>query len=479
VPGGRVLCICYQAGEEDAFRSVIKSLPIQIDLVHGIQAAIDVLRRRRFQAIIVTLGAATAEDWIEEVLCLFKGREDKTPAIVVAEREDAGLAERFHSAGVFDFIVMPADRHAFGGAVRRALLRSGLVFPQETASPVAKQPVREFPFLIGTSERMRNVLGAIAKAAESDANVCVYGETGTGKELVARAIHYSSHRAHRPMMVLDCTAVSGGLMESEMFGHVKGSFTSAVADRDGVFQLAHGGSLLLDEIGELGLPLQAKLLRVIQYREFRKVGGKDPIKVDVRIIVATNRNLAEMARTGTFREDLLYRLEVLSITMPPLRERKEDIPLLIDHFIGKFNRHNQKQIHGVRPKTMGALLCYDWPGNVRELENCIERAAVMTDGPMVSIEEPTQLLRPGDLAEQAPVGSNDPSWPLNFKEAEKMVVLRALRSVGGDKTRAAELLGISLRTLYYKLKELDGAEIPRLRRMPFGRAELSSMSKAG
>jgi len=281
------------------------------------------------------------------------------------------------------------------------------------------------------------------------------------------------------MMVLDCTAVSGGLMESEMFGHVKGSFTSAVADRDGVFQLAHGGSLLLDEIGELGLPLQAKLLRVIQYREFRKVGGKDPIKVDVRIIVATNRNLAEMARTGTFREDLLYRLEVLSITMPPLRERKEDIPLLIDHFIEKFNRHNQKQIHGVRPKTVGALLCYDWPGNVRELENCIERAAVMTDGPMVSIEEPTQLLRPGDLAEQAPVGSNDPSWPLNFKEAEKMVLLRALRSVGGDKTRAAELLGISLRTLYYKLKELDGAEIPRLRRMPFGRAELSSMSKAG
>ncbi len=281
------------------------------------------------------------------------------------------------------------------------------------------------------------------------------------------------------MMVLDCTAVSEGLMESELFGHVKGSFTSAVADREGLFQLAHGGSLLFDEIGELGLPLQGKLLRVIQFREFRKVGGKDPITVDVRLIAATNRHLAEMATAGTFREDLYYRLEVLSIRVPPLRERKEDIPLLLEHFIEKFNRHNQKQIQGVHSKTLAALLGYDWPGNVRQLENCIERAAVLTDGPMLRIEEPAQLLRPGDLAGQALVGPNDPPWPLDLKEAERIVVRKALESVGGDKMRAAALLGISLRTLYYKLKELGGGEIPRPRRMPFGQAELSSISKAG
>jgi two-component system response regulator AtoC len=479
MPRGRILCICSETAKGAALRSALKPFSAHIELVHGTEAATALPRRGRFHAIIVTLGAATAEDWIEEVLCLLEGREDKTPVIIVAERDDPGLVERFHSAGVFDFMMLPTDRHTFAGVVRRALLRSGLSVPQDTASPAPKQAVQQFPFLIGKSEPMLKVLEAIAKAAETDANVCISGETGTGKELVARAIHYSSHRAHRPMMVLDCTAVSEGLMESEMFGHVKGAFTSAVADRDGVFQLAHGGSLFLDEIGELGLPLQAKLLRVIQCREFRKVGGENLIKVDVRIITATHRNLAEMVGTGTFREDLFYRLEVLSIPMPSLRKRKEDIPLLVDHFIERFNRHNQKQIRGVDPKTMGALLRYDWPGNVRELENCIERAAVMADGPMISIEEPAQLLRLEGRVEQALADANEPSLPLDFKEAEKLVMLRALRSVGGDKTRAAELLGISVRTLYYKLKELDGAEIPRPRRMALGQAKPSSLPKAG
>ncbi|MBP1776169.1 MAG: hypothetical protein H6Q86_2179 [candidate division NC10 bacterium] len=321
---------------------------------------------------------------------------------------------------------------------------------------------------------MQEVLRRIAKAAEADANVCIFGETGTGKELVARAIHYSSRRSNRPMMVFDCTAVPEGLMESEMFGHVKGSFTSAVADRDGMFQLANGGSLLFDEIGELGLPLQAKLLRVIQTREFRKVGGKEPIKVDVRIIAATNRNLAEMATAGTFREDLFYRLDVLSIKVPPVRERKEDIPLLVQHFVEKFNRNNQKQIHGVHPKTMGALLRYHWPGNVRQLENCIERASVMADGPMLTIEDTSQIVRSSRITEDA--AADKTSWPLNLKEAEKVLMLRALRSVGGDKTRAAELLGISLRTLYYKLKGLDGGEASTAGRAVQVQAEIPSMS---
>jgi DNA-binding NtrC family response regulator len=453
---------------------MLKPLPVQCDMVCGIREAQNILSQKRFHAIVATLENGGEPDGDEGVLCLLKEHKDKTPVIVVAEHGNTRVAERFHAAGAFDFIIMPADYHAFAGVVSRALLRGGLIFPKEAAWPAPDQPVREFPFLIGRSEPMQEVLRRIAKAAEADANVCVFGETGTGKELVARAIHYSSRRSNHPMMVFDCTAVPEGLMESEMFGHVKGSFTSAVAERDGMFQLANGGSLLFDEIGELGLPLQAKLLRVIQTREFRKVGGKEPIKVDLRIIAATNRNLAEMATAGTFREDLFYRLDVLSIKVPPLRERKEDIPLLVQHFVEKFNRNNQKQIHGVHPKTMGALLRYHWPGNIRQLENCIERASVMVDGPMLTIEDTSHIVRStrnteGEVADKT-------SWPLNLKEAEKILLLRALRSVGGDKTRAAELLGISLRTLYYKLKGLDEGEASSAGRVVHARAELPSMS---
>ncbi len=218
--------------------------------------------------------------------------------------------------------------------------------------------------------------------------------------------------------------------------------------REGVFQLAEGGTLLLDEVGELSLPLQAKLLRVIQCREFRKVGGKHPIKVNVRIVAATNKDLRAMVAESKFREDLFYRLEVIPITMPALRQRKEDIPLLVDHFIQKFNRNNKKQIRGISSTTMGVLLRYHWPGNVRELENCIERAAVMADGDILDVKDLTQVLRPGP----APARTDPDPWPRSLKDAERDLILKTLQSVQGNRTRAAELLGISLRGLHYKLK---------------------------
>jgi transcriptional regulator with PAS, ATPase and Fis domain len=242
-------------------------------------------------------------------------------------------------------------------------------------------------------------------------------------------------------------------MESEMFGHVKGSFTSAIADRDGVFQLADGGTLFLDEVGELSLPLQAKLLRVIQCREFRKIGGKHPIKVDVRIVAATNKDLRAMTTEGKFREDLYYRLDVIPLTIPPLRDRKEDIPLLVDHFIEKFNGSNKKQIRAVSSRTMGTLLRYNWPGNVRELENCIERAAVMADGDILDITDLANILRPA-CAGAAPPPSDGNVWPRSLKAAERDLIQKTLQGVQGNRTRAAELLGISLRGLHYKLKSL-------------------------
>ena len=457
---GRILCICSPGDETETLRALLKPVPVQSDVVHGVQAARSLLRHKRFHAVIVTPGAASEDGSVEDLMVLLKNHADTAPAIVVAKQDGARLAERFHAAGVFDVMIIPADRQAVVGVVRRALLRSGLEFPQDTTGAAPTQPVRPFPFLVGTSEPMQDVRCRIAKAAASDANVCVFGETGTGKELVARAIHYSSPRANRPMMVFDCTAIPDGLMESELFGHVKGAFTSAVADRDGVFQLANGGSLLLDEIGELSPPLQAKLLRVIQSREFRKVGGKELLKADVRIIAATHKDLAAMARAGTFREDLFYRLDVLSISVPPLRERPDDIPLLVDHCLARFNRNNPKQIQGVHPQAMGALLRYHWPGNIRQLENCLERAAVMADGPILTIEEFSHVLQPARLTERARTGSDETVLSFNLKEAETDLMRRALRSVGGDKARAAELLGISLRTLYYKLQALEGAEIP-------------------
>jgi len=471
---GCILWVCPRAQKADALLATLKALPVRYELVHEIEAASEILRHKRFHALIGTLGSQNGDDRMEGLITLLKEREEKTPVIIVADGMDTKRAERFHALGVFDVMVMPADRHAFAGAVRRALLRSGLMFPEEAFRSAPTQPFQHYPFLVGTSEAMQAVLRGIAKAAESDANVCIFGETGSGKELVARAIHYSSHRAKRPMIVFDCTAIPEGLMESEMFGHVKGSFTSAVADRDGVFQLANGGSLLFDEIGELSPPLQAKLLRVIQTREFRKVGGREPIAVDVRIISATHRNLAEMAGTGTFREDLYYRLDVLAIRVPPLRERKEDIPLLVDHMIKKFNNRNQKQIHGVHPKTMGALLRSHWPGNVRQLENVLERAAVMADEPMLTIENLDDIPGSERLQAHSLSGSDDVPWPLNLKDAEKILTLKALRTVDGDKPRAAALLGISLRTLYYKLKAIEEVGFSAAKRSAHDESELSS-----
>jgi transcriptional regulator with PAS, ATPase and Fis domain len=243
-----------------------------------------------------------------------------------------------------------------------------------------------------------------------------------------------------------------------------------------VFQLADGGTLLLDEVAELSLPLQAKLLRVIQCREFRKVGGKNAIKVDVRITAATNKDLRTMVAAGSFREDLYYRLEVIPLVLPALRERKEDIPLLVDHFIEKFNRNNRKQIRGLSSKTMGVLLRYHWPGNVRELENCIERAAVMADGDILDLEDLSQVLKP-ITGPALPAATISEPWPRSLKEAEQELILRTLEGVQGNRTRAAELLGISLRGLHYKLKELQQAGL--LSPRPDGNADQKAKGTEG
>ena len=319
-----------------------------------------------------------------------------------------------------------------------------------------------FPYIIGESAPMREIYGKIQKVGRGDANVCIYGENGTGKELIARAIHAVSPRRDRPFITLDCATIPEGLMESYLFGHVRGAFTSAISTRPGVFAQAHTGTLFIDEIAELSPHLQAKLLRVIQAREFTMVGGTHPQRVDVRIITATNRDLRKAIRQGTFREDLYYRIGVVHIDLPPLRERKEDIPLLVAHFLHLLAPEYQKQVRGLTARAMEAIMGYSWPGNVRQLENWIEQALVLVDQELIDLEHFPSIVREGAAAGHPSTRSG-----ISLRELEKSHILDMLQRTRWNRSKAAKLLGISVRGLQYKLKrytqedgELEGMPLP-------------------
>ena len=303
--------------------------------------------------------------------------------------------------------------------------------------------------IVGQSRAMQHIFALIVKVAATDANVLICGESGTGKELIARAIHYISARRDGPLVTLDCAAVPENLVESQLFGHVKGAFTGAVESREGVFSLAHSGTLFLDELCELALPLQAKLLRVVQNREFFKVGGAKPLQTDVRLIAATNKDARQCVVAGTFREDLYYRLAVVMMRVPPLRERKEDIPLLVEHYLKKFATAYQRKVSGVSPAAMKRIVGLPWPGNVRQLANFVEQAVTLADG---------EVLTERDLPEaDQPSGAKATNnllrieVGLRLREVEQRYILRTLQKVQGNRTQAARLLGISVRGLQYKL----------------------------
>ncbi len=315
--------------------------------------------------------------------------------------------------------------------------------------------------LVYRSPAMEQLLRLARKAAASDATVLIQGESGTGKELLARFIHGCSHRGDRRMVAINCAALPPNLLESELFGHEKGAFTGAVARKQGKFELATGSTILLDEISEMDLALQSKLLRVIQEGEVDRVGGRHPVPIDVRLIATTNRVLQEEVEGGRFRRDLFFRLNVIPLVIPPLRERRADIPPLLDNFIALYNRRNRKQLRGISPAARQILLNYDFPGNVRELENIVERAVVLSDGPMI---EPADLFLDGTipLAGEPPTGSGEvpPAGgeiPLpvgtRLEEVERYMIFKTLREVDNNRTHAARMLGISIRTLRNKLRE--------------------------
>jgi DNA-binding NtrC family response regulator len=306
-----------------------------------------------------------------------------------------------------------------------------------------------FHGLVGRSKQMLDVFARVEKAAAGDANVCIYGESGTGKELIARAIHAISDRRHGPLVTFDCTAVPEGLAESQLFGHVRGAFTGAIENREGVFAQADTGTLFIDELCELSLPLQAKLLRVVQGREFVKVGGTKPIRTNIRLVTATNREPKQAVDSGTFRADLYYRVAVVMIKVPPLRERREDIPLLVEHFLARYSTAYKKPIRGVQPSAMDRMMTLPWPGNIRQLENFLAQAVVLVEGDMLSERDL--------FVDEAPVLSSPASGMdfeagLPLREVERRHILRTLQRAQNNRTEAARLLGISVRCLQYKLK---------------------------
>jgi len=366
----------------------------------------------------------------------------ESPVVVLGAAGQEGAAPAL--AGV-QWLERPAGEAELAAALERVVSRLGL--GGRRAGPRGGAGAHG---LVGQSAQLGEVLAKIEKVASGDANVCISGESGTGKELIARAIHAQSARWDRPLVTLDCTAIPEGLMESHLFGHVRGSFTGAVEHRTGFFALAHTGTLFIDEISELSMPLQAKLLRVIQMREFVKVGGSKPTRTDIRLITASNKDLRRAVREGSFREDLYYRIAVVMIEVPPLRVRRGDIGLLVDHFLRKFSAAHHKRVPRLTARALELLLGAEWPGNVRQLENCIEQAVVLSDHDTIDVD----VLPLGEPAVRRAGDTSKPGLPagLTLRELEQQYILQTLDGVGGNRTQAARLLGISLRCLQYKLK---------------------------
>jgi Nif-specific regulatory protein len=304
--------------------------------------------------------------------------------------------------------------------------------------------------MIGESVRMREIYSFLAKVAATQSTVLLRGESGTGKELAAHAIHLNSPRAAKPFVAINCATLTETLLESELFGHEKGAFTGAIAQRRGKLEVADGGTVFLDEVGELTPMIQAKLLRVLQEREFERVGSTRPIKVDVRIIAATNKDMEEAIKGGSFRQDLYYRLNVVAIAMPPLRERREDISLLASYFTAKYSKHCKRRVSGISPEARNTLRSYDWPGNVRELENAIERAVVLGSSDSIRLED-----LPESLIESEDTGSFKSGYYEALKETKKQLITKMLEQTAGNYTEAAKLLGVHPNNLHRLIRSLN------------------------
>ncbi len=385
-----------------------------------------------------------------ELLKEIKKISPRTYVIIMTAFGTINSAVEAMKQGAYDYISKPFKLDEIQILIRKIIEERAL---RQEVDHLRKEVRRRYRFtnIIGKGKKMQEVFDLIEKISQGKSTILIHGKSGTGKELVAKAIHYNSPRRNKPFVPVNCSAIPETLLESELFGHIKGAFTGAVASHAGLFEEADGGTLFLDEVGELSPAIQVKLLRVLQEREIKPVGGTENRKIDLRLITATNQNLHQMVQEGTFREDLYYRLNVIPIALPPLNVRTEDIPLLVRHFIARFGEENQRPGMTISREALEALMNYSWPGNVRELENILERAVILCRGSEITGED----LPPHLLEESAEKHRGTDRLHLPLREVEMAHIKQVLESVGGHKLKAAEILQIDRRTLYRKLQNDD------------------------
>ena len=456
-PRATLLIADDEVGHLDSLRLVFERKGFGVRTATSGELALEVVRNEPIDVILTDLmmPGMSGQD-------LLKAARTIRPEIDVIVMTAFGTVEAAVEAmreGAYDFIQKPFKSALVLRVVERCLERQSLraenLMLRRTLAEIEPASVRGRP-IIGRSPAMVELMETVQQAAPATATVMLYGESGTGKELIARAIHELSPRLAGPLVAVNCAALPESILESELFGHEKGAFTGATEKKPGRIARAHGGTLFLDEISETSLSVQAKLLRVLQEGEFDRVGSDEPVQVDFRLVVATNSDLAALVREGRFREDLFYRLNVIAINLPPLRERPEDIPLLVDHFVRLYAQKNDKPIRSVTDDAMRLLRNYAWPGNVREMENIMERAVVLTRGEVIDTKDLPQPLRDTDSAAPKAIRRDGRNVVIpvgtKLEEAERVLIEETLKETNGDKSLAAQLLGIAARTIYRRLE---------------------------
>ncbi|HMK44819.1 MAG TPA: sigma-54 dependent transcriptional regulator [Dissulfurispiraceae bacterium] len=440
---GTILLVDDELNTLRVLSAILRKAGYSVSTARTAEEALDRAARTAFDVIVSDYRLPGMDG-----VALLTALHENNPSLPFVMLTAFGTIEKAVDAikkGAFNYLAKPVNPEDLLTLIREAAAKSRLL----KENRLLKAELRErnsFKNIIGKSIRMQEIFDLVETVARSSSSILIQGESGTGKELVARAIHFESARAAKPFLPIDCTALSEQLLESELFGHEKGAFTGAVERKIGRIELADGGTVFLDEVGELPLSLQKKFLRFLQEREFLRVGGTSGIKVDVRIIAATNRDLDAEIRKGSFREDLFFRLNVVRLLLPPLRERKEDIPLLAMTFLVKFAAVNGKQITAIEPDVVDAFMAHEWPGNVRELENAVERAVVLCPSGTIGLQFLPRSLR--ELSGRSQVRGDE----LNLMETERRLLLRVLEKSAWNQTRAAEMLGITRKQLRTKMK---------------------------
>ena len=440
-----VLVVDDEASNLASLEKIFQREGMRVFTADGAKSALELVRRHRVQVVLTDLmmpGTSGAE-----LLRALKEVSPDTEVVLMTAYGTVETAVQAMRDGAYDFVEKPLKRMTIVKSVRKAAERHSLVAENRSLRQELKLLTNRE--IVGQSPALRRVLDVATQAAPSSATVLILGESGTGKELIARYIHSKSGRANGPFVAVNCAAIPESILEAELFGHERGAFTGAIAKREGRFARARGGTLFLDEIGELSPAVQVKILRVLQEGEYEPVGGHT-VKADARIVAATNRDLVSEVEAGRFREDLFYRLNVISVTAPPLRARREDIPLLADHFLGVYCTKNGRARLTVPSEVLHKLMDYSWPGNVRQLENVIERAAVLCRSELVGLSD-----LPDAVASAAPRLPSELTFSIGtpLSEVEQRMIRDTLSHTGGDKSLAAQLLGISTRTIYRKLGE--------------------------